>query len=66
MVVIKILSEELGIGALADSGSSKEEEKLLFAVREVSQDSVGDSEHDIYNKILSNKTNEIKVIVLHH
>ena len=50
MVEVQILSEKLGVGPFADARSSEEEEELLLAAREVSEEGVGCSKHDICNK----------------
>ena len=47
MVVVEILSEELGIGAFADSWSTEQKDELLFASRKVLEDLGCQSMHDI-------------------
>jgi hypothetical protein len=45
VVVAEVLAEKLGIGALADSGRSEEEEEFLLAGAEVIDNSLGESLH---------------------
>lgn len=45
VVVAEVFAEELGVGALADSGGPEEEEKLLLVAGEVLEYSGGESKH---------------------
>lgn len=50
MVVVEIFPEEFGVGSLADTGRSEEEEEFLFGSGEVLDDAVGKPEHIFSNK----------------
>lgn len=50
VVVVEIFPEEFGVGSLADTGRSEEEEEFLFGSWEVLDDAVGKPEHIFSNK----------------